>query len=83
VHLSFREFQVQAWAGDVMVRGGGAAGPAQLIRHQAPGEETRHVTIPLHIYFDYRLHYMHALRSSQANIRNMTKLFENNIYNAQ
>ena len=63
VHLSFREFQVQDWAGDVMVRGGGAARPAPSIRHQAPGEETRRVTKTLDIYFDYHLHYIHALRS--------------------
>jgi hypothetical protein len=35
--LGFREFHVQARAGDVMAGGGGAAGPAPAIRHQAPG----------------------------------------------
>ena len=38
-HLGFREIQVRARAGDVMAGGGGAAGPAPSIRHQAPGEE--------------------------------------------
>ena len=37
--LGFREIQVRARAGDVMAGGGGAAGPAPSIRHQAPGEE--------------------------------------------
>jgi hypothetical protein len=54
-HLGFREIQIRARAGDVMAGGGGAAGPAPSIRHQAPGEETRRATIPLNIYFDYRL----------------------------
>ena len=35
--LGFREIHVQARAGDVMAGGGGAAGPAQSIRHQPPG----------------------------------------------
>jgi hypothetical protein len=37
-HMGYREIQVQARAGDVMAGGGGAAGPAPSIRHQAPGD---------------------------------------------
>ena len=43
--LVFRAIQVQARAGDVMAWGGGAAGPAPTIRHQAPGAQTRGFTV--------------------------------------
>jgi hypothetical protein len=37
--LGFREVHVEARAGDVMAGAGGAAGPAQDVRHQPPGEK--------------------------------------------
>ena len=50
--LGFHEIHVQARAGpgDVMAGGGGAAGPAQSIRHQPPGALTRSLTEPDDIY---------------------------------
>ena len=36
--LGYREIQVEALAGDVMAGAGGAAGPAQDVRHQPPGD---------------------------------------------
>ena len=32
------DFQVEAWASDVMAGAGGAAGPAPYVRHQPPGD---------------------------------------------
>jgi hypothetical protein len=36
--LGFRQVHVEARAGDVMAGAGGAAGPAQDVRHQPPGD---------------------------------------------
>jgi hypothetical protein len=36
--LGFREVHVEALAGDVMAGAGGAAGPAQDVQHQPPGD---------------------------------------------
>ncbi len=46
--LGYREFQVEALAGDVMAGAGGAADPAPDVRHQPPGdvnEESRACSI--------------------------------------
>jgi hypothetical protein len=61
--LGFRAIQVQARAGDVIARGGGAAGPAPTIRHQAPGAQTRRFTVTIYIYMDSFIAFTPAFRS--------------------
>ncbi len=63
VRLGFRAIQVQALAGDVMAGGGGAAGPAQTIRHQAPGAQTRRFTVTMYIFMDSFIAFNLAFRS--------------------
>ncbi len=51
--LGFKEIHVEALAGDVMAGAGGAAGPAQDVRHQPPGTT-------LIIYCNYCYDLKHA-----------------------
>ncbi len=61
--LGFRAIQVQARAGDVMAGGGGAAGQALTIRHQAPGAQTRTFTVTMYMFMDYFIAFNPAFRS--------------------
>ena len=61
--LGFRAIQVQARAGDVMAGCGSAAGPAQTIRHQAPGAQTRRFTVTMYIFMDSFIAFNQAFSS--------------------
>ncbi len=61
--LGFWAIQVQALAGDVMAGGGGAAGQAPTIRHQAPGAQTRRFTVTIYIFMDSFIAFNLAFRS--------------------
>ncbi len=61
--LGFRAIQVQALAGDVMAGGGGAAGAAPTIGHQAPGAQTRRFSVTIYIYMDSVIAFTPAFRS--------------------